>query len=802
MVLGIGEILKNKVELLAPAGHFDAAIRAIDSGANAVYVGGKAFNARQGADNLTDEELKEVIEYAHLRNASVNITLNVLYKNEEIKDVLKFVSKMYSYGADAFIIQDIGLFSIIKKNFPDIKLHASTQMTIHNDSGVKFLEELGFDRVVLSRELSLEEIKNIVSKTSLEIETFIHGALCVSYSGRCLMSSMLGGRSGNRGRCAQPCRLKYKLIKDEEIIKDDYLLCPKDISTVEFLDELINSGIHTFKIEGRMKKTEYVALVSAIYRKYIDLVYENNFKVEPKDLKELTQIFNRGGSFSQGYFNNWAGFNMISPSPKNSGVKIGQVVKYDKRRLLCTIELTDELVCGDGIEIWTKTEPHTGTNISKKASKGDIIVVTVSGNIEQGDFVYKSFDKALEDKVKSVSSKDACKQTVYAEIKAFESEPFYIKLTSENGICVELKSIIVEKAQNIPLDEEKIKAQLSRTGNTPFKICFKSLEIGDNIYIPVSELNKIRREATEMLEKEITKSYKRKEIAASYLPKSAELASLKALSVSVLTKEQFETCVKSKIERIYIEMTNETINNINYYVNQAHENNIELFAALPSIVRDTDKLEQNIKILEQSEIDGYLMRNYMQIQTEKKIALDYTFNILNSSSLEFLKSISETCTLSPELNLAELEEISDSSTEIIVYGRLPLMQTHQCPIGLYAGEKESGRFCKLKNNAKGYELQDRKDIRFPIITDCESCVCSIYNSSPIFLLNRFRDLENIHSSYYRLVFTDETAKEIEDLIYSYNRLLLAEQQNIRVNELIKAMTEKGYTNGHFLRGVL
>ena len=333
---------KQRVELLSPVGSMDSMVSAVNNGCNAIYLGGKNFNARQSANNFTNEEIKDIIDYCHLRGVKVNLTLNILYKENEIQQVLNFVSEIYSYGIDAIIVQDIGIFNLIKTNFENVALHASTQMTIHNIEGVKFLQNLGFKRVVLSRELTLPEIEHITQNTNIEIEAFVHGAICVSYSGRCLMSSLIGERSGNRGRCAQPCRMEYKLIKNDKVYADNYLLSPKDTSTLPIIDKLVKSGIHTFKIEGRMKSPEYVASVTYNYRKYIDKVNKDEFsKIEKDDLKELTQIFNRGGSSITGYYESWSSKSMISPSPKSSGLKIGVVKDYNKKTKKCTIKLDD-----------------------------------------------------------------------------------------------------------------------------------------------------------------------------------------------------------------------------------------------------------------------------------------------------------------------------------------------------------------------------------------------------------------------------------------------------------------------------
>ena len=265
--------MQEKIELLAPAGNFESLIAAVQSGANAVYFGADKFNARAGSKNFNEEELKKAIEYAKLRNVKTHLTLNILIKNEEFQAAMELVKYAYNCGIDAIIVQDLGLANEIIKNYPDLEVHASTQMTIYNENGVKEVEKMGFKRAVLARELSIEEIKNICKHSNIEIEVFIHGALCISYSGQCLMSSLVGGRSGNRGKCAGTCRLPYELINknSDKVEEKGYLLSSKDVCTLDIIPELIKSGIKSFKIEGRMKSPEYVATVTSIYRKYIYL---------------------------------------------------------------------------------------------------------------------------------------------------------------------------------------------------------------------------------------------------------------------------------------------------------------------------------------------------------------------------------------------------------------------------------------------------------------------------------------------------------------------------------------------------
>ena len=794
--------MENKrVELLAPVGSMDSMVSAVNNGCDAIYLGGKDFNARQSANNFTNEELNYIIDYCHKRGVKVNLTLNILYKEEEIQSVLNFVSQVYAYGIDAIIVQDIGIFNLIKENFKNVALHASTQMTIHNIEGVKFLQGLGFNRVVLSRELSLKEIENITKNTNIEIEAFVHGAICVSYSGRCLMSSLIGERSGNRGRCAQPCRMEYKLIKDDKVYANNYLLSPKDTSTLPIIDKLVKSGIHTFKIEGRMKNPEYVASVTSNYRKYIDKVNNNTFEnIEDNDLKELTQIFNRGGSSITGYYENWSNKSMISPSPKSSGIQIGTVESYNKKTKKCTIRLKEAVIGGDGIEIWTKTKPHCGTNISKNAGVGDLLNITISGNINKGDLVFRSFDKTLDNKLKKLYNKDTRKQDVNVKVIARLNKPLTLKL-SVNNIEIEAKGYVIEKAQKASVTKNTLIEKLSKTGDTPFYFIFDSLDVDDDIYIPLSELNNIRRNATNMLEDKLVNSFKRETIQVNYNP-SINISTNKSLTALVQNKEQFDACIATnKLKRIYIELTENNLKNLDYFIENAHKNNVQVFFALLWIFRKAMAKDfyDMFNILEKSNIDGYLIRNYINLDTNKKIVADYTFNVFNNASIDKLLSLFNDVTLSPELNLSEIANLSSKNTEVFVYGKLPLMTTHQCPVGLYIGNKGNNRFCKMKNNCDNFYLKDRTNTCFPIKNDCFNCVTTILNDKPVFVLNKHEAFNKLSNEYLRISFTDENEEDIKNIINHYYKVLIKNEQFSMKNSPFKDLS---YTNGHFFRGVL
>ncbi|MBR5468748.1 MAG: U32 family peptidase, partial [Firmicutes bacterium] len=501
-----------RIELLSPCGNMDCVKAAVNNGADAIYIGGKQFSARQYAGNFSITEIMEVCDYCHLRNVKVFLTVNTLYKDKELNDLLKFVSSVYEAGVDALIVQDMGAAEIIRKNFPDFPLHASTQLTANSLEDVNALEKAGFERVVLSRELSLEEIKHITDNAAVPVETFVHGALCVSYSGQCIMSSMLGGRSGNRGRCAQTCRLPFALHGGYKKIREGHLLSTKDIAAITCLPQIIEAGVSSLKVEGRMKSAEYVAGVTKVYRKYIDMYYENpeEYKVDEKDMKVLLQLFNRGG-FSEGYYTTHSGLDMMSPErPKSWGLKAGIVDTYDRKYGRTSIRTREPLLPGDGIEIWTQSEPHAGSNINKASRPGEVISMIIKGDIAKNDVVYKTHDKALYDDLARTYQKDTRTKNIYGHFTAYAGKPITLKLWDMEGNSVFVTGEEAQEASNQPVSEEKIKQQLMKTGGTSFAVEEMTLECGDNIYIGISAVNALRREAVEELTKKVIMSGRRK----------------------------------------------------------------------------------------------------------------------------------------------------------------------------------------------------------------------------------------------------------------------------------------------------
>lgn len=776
----------KKPEILAPTGTFESVTAAINGGCDAIYIGGKSFNARQYASNPSDDELKDIIGICHLRGVKVFITLNILYKENEIQQVLDFVKVVYDIGADGLIIQDIGMFFLVKKYFPNIIKSGSTQMSIHNTEGIRLLSELGYGRIVLARELSLNEVCEINKvKGNTEIEAFAHGALCVCYSGRCLMSSIIGQRSGNRGRCAQPCRMDYTFVKDNKVIKKGCIISPKDISTVEIIDKIVKSGVDSLKIEGRMKSPEYVYEVVSQYRKYIDEVCENRLNIEDNDIKELTQIFNRGGSSSNGYYNCYSGQAMISQSPKSSGIEIGRVVDYNFKKKQCKIKLFEPVTAGDGIEIWSKN--HVGTGINRNADTGDMITVNIEGKINKGDRVFKSYDKALNDKLKNKYQKINRKLNVKVKAKV-DIDESYIEFI-DYGLKV--KGQCAETAQNQPMTMENIVSRLSKTGDTPFEFDFTDCVVGNNIYIPVFALNNLRRDACNELEKYIIKSYERVSEMPFYKNDTFNKSDNVVVTAKVRTLEQFNACVSVGVKRIYCELTLDT--------NKAYEicksKGIEMYIALPYISRGG---YQEI-IDKYSNCDGYLMRSYSKINTDKPVIADYSLNIMNRSAINGIRSIfnNEIVTISPELNIKELSQIADNNCEIFIYGRLPLMTTHQCPVGLYEGEKKGNKYCRCRNKEADYKLIDRTKTEFPVIRDCNECVAFILNSAPVYVVNKADEIIKTGAGFMRMEFTVE----------GYNETLAIAKEHINVIEKRNMPSDMKdfvveFTGGHFSRGVL
>lgn len=766
----------KRPELLAPVGRLESFYAAIENGANAVYVGGKLFSARQFAQNLDMDELKEIIDYAKLRNIKVYVTVNTLVKNTEMDRFVSYIDQLSTIGVDAVIVQDFGVARVVKEYFPDMALHASTQMSAHSQYDVKFLKDNGYKRVVLARELSLEEVTTITNAVDIEIETFVHGALCVSYSGQCLMSSIIGGRSGNRGRCAQPCRLPYVVTKDGQVITDNdapFLMSPKDIQTLDLIPQVIAAGVHTFKIEGRMKAPEYIASVARIYNKYINLALEEkNYKVSQEDEDELLTVFNRGG-FTQGYFSQKPGKVMMAEdSPKNVGLRIGEVIAYNKAGNI-EIKTNKKLNPGDGIGILTDQKP-VGVGISKEVKKGEVFKTMIKGKISVGDPVYLSKDHELSKELARTYNKNNRKSFIRATLEAKLGKPMTITLTHENGLTVSVAGgDLIEEAKNAPMSPDKLKAQLSKFGNTPFEVTTVILENDPNIFVSISSLNKLRREATEALINKIleSNSYDGKGYT-NYLDDKNKNRYRQdreqVFTASVRTLEQLEEALEIA-SHIYLELEHQEFSEIEKAIALCHNKDTKLYIALPHIQREKDYgiYADLMAQIENSDIDGYVVRNYGQFErlmpSNKEKIIDYTLNIVNDENIRHWESYQvNTTTLSVELRADEIEEMNGKCLEMVVYGHIPVMTTEQCVIGRQGGCPKAGG-----SLAGDYKLIDRKDEAYPLLTNCKMCRMQILSSKPIVLANQMNRIKRLPVDKLRLIFTTETKSEIKKVIGWY-----------------------------------
>ena len=684
--------MADGIELLSPAGNYRALMAAVQSGADAVYIGGPQFNARQSADNFTIEDIKKYADYCHLYGVDLHVAVNTLIKERELSALAEYVRELNRANVDALIIQDLGAAREIKEICPDMPLHASTQMTVTSAEGVRYLEKQGFSRVVLARELSKSEIENIVKNTSAEIEVFVHGALCMCYSGQCLMSSIIGGRSANRGRCAQPCRLPYGLGDTKNI----YALSPKDLALVNELNELKRIGVKSLKIEGRLKRAEYVSAVTGIYRKYLD----SGEKITDADMTELRNAFSRSG-FTDGYFNNKTGAAMMShKTPGN-----------------------------------------------------------VSGNI---------FTDAAKRRAEENANIRKIPVNIYASLKADDVLRVTITDGDYNSVSVE-GTIKSEKAKNMPMDSQRLTAQLNKLGSTPFLAEEIYADIDEVITVPVREINEVRRSACEMLISERIKRDVKTEMEFSRQHKNKNENERVWLTAECETIEQARECIAAGIDVLYVP--------------QAVFENIRTSGGTKIVLRAADIFEKVETSAENVMVSSPAAADYYK---DKQLYGGARLNVYNSLTADEFKHM-ELVTLSPELNIGEARAVAkntDARSEVIAYGRLTLMLMNNCPV------KALGKCGGHKNINI---LTDRKNQEFPVLCS-PSCKARLINSKPVFTADKMDDILSIGAKAARLIFTVETAEETAEILKLYKKAMNGENVS-------NPFGENSFTRGHYYRGV-
>ena len=803
--------MKDRVEILAPAGSMECLKAAIAAGADAVYTGGALFGARAYAHNLTEEELLEAIDYVHLHGRRLYLTVNTLIKDREMeKQMYDYLLPYYRQGLDAVIVQDIGLFRFIRKHFPDLPIHASTQMTLTGVDGAKFLEKEGAQRIVTSRELSMAEVKKIADETELEIESFVHGALCYCYSGQCLFSSFIGGRSGNRGQCAQPCRLLYRT---PEAKRPQYLLSLKDICTLELIPEMIESGIYSFKIEGRMKKPEYAAAVAFQYRKYADLYlkyYEEcpaeedpatyamkKYRVREEDRQMLLDLYNRGG-FHTGYYHTQNGWEMISLNrPNHAGVPAVKVLAKKGRNV--TAKALTDLYPQDIIELPMRKGREKADNYTCKDAvrKGMNVQIPVFADtpFKRDEIWMRTRNSTLIDTLREEFVNGKIKERICGTFRLYPQEKATLTVKCRDAEI----TVAGEKAQEAlsqPMSRERIEKQLRKTGNTEFEFSFLKAEIGEKVFLPMQSLNELRREALETLEKVICEKYRRsgevKDPEEDKTELSMEEEVLSGWTASVRTAEQMEVILEEEaIGRIYADCTMfpriwEKDSYVEW-ITKVHAAGKEIYLVMPYIFRERTRkqYEAAYNRIFGAGWDGILIANYESFAFLKehgytgRIMTDYNLYEFNQESRKFWKEKGVFEFTAPvELTERELQDLRVKDGEVIVYGYLPMMISAGCI-------QKTTRGCLKKSGQT--TITDRYRNPFVVKNECDYCYNILYNYVPLYLGDRMEEVYQIGPGRIRLMFTTERQQEVRQILSAYFEG--------------KELPEGTYTRGHWKRGI-
>lgn len=821
--------MSAKPELLAPAGDMESLIAAVENGADAVYFGANILSARAFAGNFSVDGIVNAIDYAHLRGVKAYVTVNTLIKDNEMENAINLLYYLNEYGADAVIVQDIGLLSKIRELSLDLPIHASTQMTTHNTEGVKFLEELGVKRVVLAREMSLDEIREIKQNTdiNIEIETFIHGALCISYSGQCLLSSIIGGRSGNRGFCAQPCRKKYKLRENGNAVKTDgeYLLSPKDLNTTAILPRLIDAGIDSLKIEGRMKRPEYVAGVVQIYRRLIDRYLEepSEYYVTKDESMRLAQLFNRG--FTSSYFLGKPRSDLMSRKrPYNRGIPIGTAIEYDRKSGCIRVDLSGELNIGDGIGIEdgvveTGEVVHNMYEDDRKinhADAGMVVEIPSDTQVRTGSTVYKTLDKTLMESLQKTfkSTVPIRKVPVAITAKAVAGEPFQLKIEDIDFNMVQIESkYVVEKAVKRPTTKEQITQQLTKLGNTVFDIFTINVSVDDDIFIPISQLNDIRKDAVSRLNNARIAQWRRIPHARYNttwsFPEAEDFSTKKpALAVSVNSLKSLQDAISGGADAIYLDsecIRNKDKTDIETATEHVHKAGRKIYFNTPRIVKDIkmDVIEDIFRMASSEGFgaDGVVVSNAATFKRAKKMGvemiLDSPFNVFNHSSLNFwTEQGARMMVLSPELTLDEICKITPfGETECIVHGRLELMESEHCIVGgMYEG------VCPAPCKDNKFELVDEKRYTFPIKIDSD-CRMHVLNSKVLCMLDDIPKIIGSGVSSIRIDAGTIDDVDVETITRSYRDAIDGCFEKSEKGIATCKSLPGEYTKGHYFRGV-
>lgn len=830
---------REDVELLAPAGDWDCMRAAVANGADAIFFGVEKFNARARANNFRMAELPEIMSFLHSYGVKGFLTFNILVFENELEDAKELIDACIDAGVDAVIVQDLGLVKLIREISPDFPIHGSTQMTITSPEAVEFTKPWGMERVVLGRENNLKQIQKIGEQAKLPMEVFVHGALCVSYSGQCLTSEMWGGRSANRGECAQACRLPYDLIVDgEQKPMGDvaYLLSPKDLAAIDLMPELIEAGVTSFKIEGRLKSPEYVANVVSKYRKAIDRYFDgDNTPPSEEEMRELQQSFSRG--FTHGFLEGTNNKKLVDGTfPKSRGVYVGRVEKILRDGVVCKIEAP--LKRGDGIVFDagdpTKQEEggriydlrRKGVKIDGEAGEGWIVDIVPGRSdvdlrkLHVGDRIWKTNDPALDKRLR---------QTFETE-KPYRVFPVHVKavghagglLTTvwtdvQKGTTVQVDSEMeLEIAKKRPMDYALLEEQFGRLGGTVYQLEKLDVDLQGDVIVPMRELNNIRRRAVELLAGERPKPPVYVKRAATVYGDAAHSASPVARGEAKLTAlcrslPQVEAALEAGVEMIYADF--EFIKQFPAAVEAVHAAGKRIALATPRIhMPNENGYHKNILRLKP---DAVLVRNtgalyfYLRHRMENpdadhpQLIGDFSLNIANHKAVDlFLEAGCDLVTPSYDLNIQQmvdlLERSKTSQMEIVIHQHLPMFHTEHCVYCTFLSEGTDFTNCGRPCETHRASLQDRIGMSHPVRVD-EGCRNTVYNAieqSGAEYLTNFMDLG---VSTYRVEFLEETPEQVHEVIDLYNRALRGEISGTQVWKTLKATNQLGVTRGQLVK---
>lgn len=791
----------NRTEILAPAGNYDAVRAAVNAHADAIYLGGSMFSARAFAGNFDEKELLDTIDYCHTFDVKVYMAINTLLKNEEIKRLPEYVKPFYREGVDGIIVQDMGVAGVLSACFPDLPLHGSTQLSVSSEYGAAFLKKIGMTRFVPSRELSLDEIRAIKDKVNIEIETFVHGAMCYSYSGRCLMSSYAGGRSGNRGRCAQPCRKKYRL-GDESA----YMLSLKDMCMLQDIDKLMDAGIDSFKIEGRMKKPEYVAATTYAYKEIRDAYLSGC-----KDLKKiasryedmLRDVYNRGGFYSGYYFTAHGRQMLADIRPNHTGVKIGKVSSIEKP--FVKVKLCNDVNAADVLEIRGRKGVVELTCGEAAAAHSTIFLKGKNfQSFSIGDQIYRTRNsKLLNDIQKEIIDSDR-KIAVKAFLTARIGERIKLSVSTYDTASTKTVNVCVYgpecmAASNKPVTQEQLIEKIKKTGGTSFEVSEIEADVEDGLFVQISAINGLRRQALDELGRSLADRHKRDIKSVICCEDNYDESGFKnqsdmsGFSISVCQEDHVNIVKNYKwVSRVILDY------NIRQYRQTMLNKNTSVFIALPEIFRQKNLVEYADMLSDISDFDGVMIRNIdelgylIEIGYKGDVVADAGLYVYNDHAAAFYKNQIHNISFvsSAELTYNEIKNLS-TNTLLKIYGYQKVMVSANCISGNYCGG------CAQKSSQMMNLTDDMGNV-FYVRNYCGECYNIMYNGVPTSILDR---LDLIHDSftdaYIELTVEDgEKTNKIMDYIEKNIIGLGDMEQDNDVHAPIKE-----YTRGHYFKGI-